>query len=644
MVYEATESFYGGGESSLDSNYGNFTGYRMNASQLGFSGNPQTANQIGDTINAIKQGVKVFEVMGLVPDTGETIPTQHFHEMRALMKLTGVKPSFHGPLIDPAGFGEKGWDGDYGRTENERRMFNAIENAHILDPTGNIPVVFHSSNGTPGAEWRQGDKNKGEKKFIMEKGSAVNKETGQIMGLKREYKFRPEAPHLLEKGQVEGAPAGILFSVEGSINSANLGEWDNKLVEVGQMSKQAEEIIGSAPLNLVEYKNAVIDTKNKKIFEINKSGNAIKELPWFNDANQEASYNKMRKAGLFLENAELSFKSAFHQAYKYGTPEQKKELKKLSKNYRDKLDGIGTDNLPVGEIIGRDGGGNISPIWNPIIRKDILDKSLNEIKRITDEQTPQVFEESEKFAMGKAAETFGNLAMKSYKEFGTTAPIIAVENMFRGHAFSRAEDMKNLIKSSRENFTNQLVEEKGMDKSKAKKIAEKHLGVTWDIGHLNMMKKGGFTDKDIIEQTKEIAKDKTMVKHIHLTDNFGYADTHLPLGMGNVPIKGILEELEKTGRLGEMRKIVEAGGFVQHFKKSPHSLALSAIGSPIYGMKEGPAWNQVMDIQGSYFGGYGSINPQQHHSMYGAGFTTMPVELGGQMQGNQSRFGGTPMA
>ena len=93
-----------------------------------------------------------------------------------------------------------------------------------------------------------------------------------------------------------------------------------------------------------------------------------------------------------------------------------------------------------------------------------------------------------------------------------------------------------------------------------------------------------------------------------------------------------------------MRKIVESGAFVQHFKKSPHPFSLSAFDSPIYGMKAGPQWNQARDISGSYFGGYGTINPSQHHSMYGAGFTTMPVELGGQMPGGNSRFGGTPMA
>ena len=83
---------------------------------------------------------------------------------------------------------------------------------------------------------------------------------------------------------------------------------------------------------------------------------------------------------------------------------------------------------------------------------------------------------------------------------------------------------------------------------------------------------------------------------------------------------------------------------IQHFKKLPHSMTLAAFGSPIYGMKNGPTWNQAIDFSGSYFGGYGTLNPQTHHSYFGAGFTTMPVELGGQMPGGGSRFGGTPMA
>jgi len=135
-----------------------------------------------------------------------------------------------------------------------------------------------------------------------------------------------------------------------------------------------------------------------------------------------------------------------------------------------------------------------------------------------------------------------------------------------------------------------------------------------------------------------------MVKHVHLTDNFGYSDSHLVPGMGNVPFKKILEQLEKTGRLEEMGKVIEAGGFINQFKKSAVSSSMAAFGSPIYGMTANANWAQSIGMMGSYSGGYGTLNPQQHHSMYGAGFTTMPVELGGEIQGGQSRFGGTPMA
>jgi len=640
---ESYESFYGGGVSSLSPEYGNFVGYRMSASALGFPGSPQTANQLGETVNALKQGVKAFEVSLLVPDTVSVVPKQHFEEMRALMKLSGVKPSVHGPVIDASGFTDKGWSGDDGRADNERRMFDAIEKAHVLNPSGNIPIVFHSSNGAPGAEWRPGKKELGEDEFVMEKGAAVNKETGQTIAIKREYKYRPRHPKLLKKGGkvgkrgieiTEGTPTGLLFTAEDSIDSVNLGEWENKLTEVAQMNKHAEEIIGSAPLVLGEYENVVITPENEFI-DIKTN----EKLPGFGvESGQMASYDQVRKAGLFLENAELAFKGAFHNAYKYGTDKQKEKLKRLSEDYAGKM-------RKASEVFSTENGGELINIWGPIKRQRLLDEYIGDLRKITDPhyggKTPELFQESTAFATGKASDTFGNLAMKSYEKFGESAPVIAVENMFQGFAFSRAEDLKPLVEKSRKKFVEQLIKKEGMSKKKAEAIAEKQLGVTWDVGHLNVLRKKGFTEKDILAQTKKIAP---MVKHVHLTDNFGFADSHLAPGMGNVPIKGILEELEKTGRLGEMAKIVEAGAFVQHFKKSPHPWTMAALGSPIYGMKNAPYWNQAMDVRGSYFGGYGTINPQIHHTYFGAGFTTMPVELGGEMPGGQSRFGNTPMA
>ena len=627
--YIGTESFYEGGASSLSPDYGNFVGYRMSGAGLGFSGSVQTANQLGETVNALKQGVKAFEVSLIMPEVVEAIPREHFKEMRALMKLSGVKPSVHGPLLDPAGFDEKGWGGDLVQGDNERRMFDAIEKAHVLDPNGNVPIVFHGSAGAPGPEFRP---SKGKNRFEVERNFAINCETKQIVPLEQEYRYRPDLPSSFEANEGRGK----LFAPEERLASANESEWDSKMIDLAKSNKEVNDIIGKSAESLDVYKTAIRNDKGENIDLI--SG---KELPDFN-SDQEKDYNQMRKADIFLGDLQLKFTESFHKAYKYGSDVQKKELKDLAKGYSEVIKGL-PDNA----------------IMNPLRKKKIFEESFGMLQHITmqkpiekngmrvyDERygAPKIFRETESFAMGKSAETFGNLAMRSYEEFGGNAPVIAIENFMPGTAFSSAEKMKKLVEGSRDNFVKQLIAEKGLGKSEAREIAEKQLGVTWDVGHLNMIKKKGFTDEDVLAETRKITEDKTMVKHVHLTDNFGFADSHLAPGMGNVPFKKIMEQLEKTGRLGEMRKIVEAGGFVQHFKKSPHGMSMAAFGSPIYGMRAGPHWNQVADMQGSYFGGYRILNPQQHHSMYGSGFTTMPIDLGGQMPGDQSRFGGTPMA
>ncbi len=628
--YIGTESFYEGGSSSLSPDYGNFMGYQMSATGLGFPGSPQTANQLGETVNALKQGVKAFEVSLLMPEVTEAIPQEHFKEMRALMRLSGVKPSVHGPLLDPAGFDDKGWGGNFTREDNERRMFDAIEKAHVLDPNGNVPIVFHGSAGAPGPEFRPG---KDDERFEVERNFAINCETKQMVPLEREYRFRPDSPGSFEANEGKGQ----VFTPETRLASANESEWDNKMIDLAKSNKEVNDIIGKSAESLKEvYGNAVINEK-EEVFDM-ASG---KRLPDF-ESNQREDYFKMRKADIFLEDLKLKFTESFHKAYKYGSDVQKKELKNLANEYSDVI-----KRLPSNAVM------------NPLIKKKVFEESFGRLQHITMQReiekngklvydkrygAPKIFRETEGFAMDKSAETFGNLAMRSYEEFGGNAPIIAIENFMPGTAFSSAKKMKELVEDSRDNFVKQLIAEKGLGKSEAREIAEKQLGVTWDVGHLNMIKKKGFTDEDVLAETRKITEDKTMVKHVHLTDNFGFADSHLAPGMGNVPFKKIMEQLEKTGRLGEMRKIVEAGGFVQHFKKSPHGLSMAAFGSPIYGMSAGPSWNQIAEMQGSYFGGYGTLNPQQHHSMYGSGFTTMPIDLGGQMPGDQSRFGGTPMA
>jgi hypothetical protein len=156
---------------------------------------------------------------------------------------------------------------------------------------------------------------------------------------------------------------------------------------------------------------------------------------------------------------------------------------------------------------------------------------------------------------------------------------------------------------------------------------------------LNIARKDKFKEEDLRKEVEAIAKH---VKHVHITDNFGYSDSHLPPGMGNVPIKEIMQELEKQGFSG--RKILEVGGWFEHFKTSPYSISLEAMGSPIYAMDMAPYWNQTLGLQQGYGGGFGMMLPSTNYQTFGAGFSQLPAELGGQVgTGQGNRMSNKPM-
>src|SRR3989338_4737632 len=135
----------------------------------------------------------------------------------------------------------------------------------------------------------------------------------------------------------------------------------------------------------------------------------------------------------------------------------------------------------------------------------------------------------------------------------------------------------------------------------------------------------------ILEETKKISP---FIKHLHITDNFGFADTHLPPGMGNVPIKEVLEELERREgkRMEDVRHIIESGGFINAFKQNTFEYSLAFFQSPLYKMGAGPYWQQ--DVLGHYMTPYIEF-PQISHELYGSKFSTLPTELGGQVGGGE---------
>lgn len=583
------ENIYGGGYSSFSPSYGNvFTGYHVPASELGAPTKPDTANQIQQVSQLLNQGIIPIEVGALQPEVFDQIPKQHFKEINRMAKLAGAKISVHAPIIEPSGIGEQGWS-EASRELAERHLKDVVEKTIDLDENGGMPITIHSS-GLPGKEWKMTPDGKKVERMII-----VDRETGKpVQAIDEETLYYPGED--LEKGR--------LMSPEKRINSINNTQWDNSVSQLIFNKERADEIIQQ---NIVQVGEEA--GYNELKYKLHKG-----EISWKDLTPHEAqSASHLQNAEIYLEDTYQNINALFNKAYKNSSQEEKEFLKKVSKNFTEEM-----KHSP-----GIEG------------QSHAMQNLLIQLKKVS----PQLYQPIEEFALDKSSKTFANVAFDAYKKHGDKAPTISIENMYPGMAFSTAEELNKLVNKSREEFVNQAVS-KGMSKSAAEKQAEKMIGVTLDVGHLNIAKKKGFTDEDLRKEAEAIAKH---VKHVHLTDNFGYSDSHLPPGMGNVPFKQILEELEKAGK-GNVRKVVEAGGFAQHFGTSPYPTTLEAMGSPIYSMHMAPYWNQAIGFQQGYSGGYGMMLPNINYQTFGAGFSQLPQELGGQMPGAQGgRMSNTPM-
>lgn len=620
------EYFHNTGYSSLDPEFGNYAGLRnLNLSAVGSPTSIQTANQLNEVVSRIREGTTNVELQPIQAKTFEEIPKQHFQEVRALMNLTGVKPSVHAPMIDPSGYSEEGkWQGEEGLKAIEQQFNSIVERSHELDPKGNIPIVFHASNGIPGMEFvpeegtKPGDKNR----FKSTRAIFVDRETGELQQVKRDIVHYPGDENL-EKGH-EMIP-------EKQLNSVNATTWDQKITNLAFYKKHAEEILGTSAAEIRKY----LDMPQNKIQEVAKD--------W--SPEQYQAYNKLQDADIFLDNVRLSLNGTFDKLWKYGTPNQRKQLKELSEKHKDIFNNSDIEKVNSGKMTEEEYHKKHNTIGEPLKKMQAYEDVIRTIAGITSrEGPPKLYQNIEEFTLEKASKTLGNVAFNSFKKYKDNTPIMAIENWQPGTPLSKAEDLKELVSKTRDNFIQNATKPKnqgglGLSKSEADKQAKKFIGVTWDVGHINQFKKQGFTDEDIIQQTKTIAP---MVKHVHLTDNFGYSDSHLVPGMGNVPFKQILEQMEKAGTLKDSRAIVEAGTVAVNFKTSPFKLTMEAVGSPIYGMSMAPYWNQAMGTQGAYFGMPHAYLPEKHFSTYGSSFSSLPQELGGQMPGTQSRFSGTP--
>jgi sugar phosphate isomerase/epimerase len=226
---------------------------------------------------------------------------------------------------------------------------------------------------------------------------------------------------------------------------------------------------------------------------------------------------------------------------------------------------------------------------------------------------------AEEYALNEAYDAYATSAIKAMEESNRLGkdlkqPIaLAMENLFPESYGSHPDELIKLVEGSRKRMQ-YLLEQRGMDKEKAKKEAEEHLTSTFDTGHMNMWRKywQGDPKKTLVQNDKEFDRwmlgkvkqmvDRGVIGHIHLDDNYGYHDDHLAPGDGNTPITEIMKIVKDSKYKG--RIIVEPGADYTTDTSGFRSLAKTwkMFGSSVYGAAGSPSGKKWGQVEYGWFG------------------------------------------
>ncbi len=662
------ETFYTGSDFPFQKPYGRFTGsnaYHVSVKDMAYPTDPLTANQLKKVSDKISTGAQTIEVSGLGLTGGgamkhlASIPRQHWKEIDRLRKLTGVDLTFHGPLVESTGFSRGNWSEDQ-RVEAEKQMKAAVELAQQMnseDKEKGIVMTFHSNNGLPEVERevvvgrdKDGNPIKEYKSYFV-----INERTGKMGQVPliadsfkdgEKVKFNKEKISEILKDYNEREWADNMAQIAFENNRARReiseafftprSESAPKIEEMKKIQEMGLEMYGEYSKNPSNFlKNLEEDVENisKDFKNINK--NEIKSVVY-------NTIDNLGDAETFLKQSYFKFKESFNEVYE----------KTKDKDTKNKLQKIRDKFLPVVNEFEKDKTKLIE------FQKG-LSESLQELRGIG---SPGYYTPLREFAVNKGSETFSNVALHAYKnakEHNRAPGIISIENPPAGMSgLTRAEEIKDLVEASRKKFVQKAVlSEKegglGLSNEEAKKTAEKIIGATWDVGHINSIQKWGYNRDDVLKQAKTIAP---YVKHMHIADNLGFEDAELPIGMGNVPIDKMLDKNQAwTENFRKAKKTIETGDWFSRqgglgMTKTPVTESLSGLSASVYsGSSMGDAgvsyWNDAVHPSGGYFGGLGPINPEVHHSIYGGGFSGVSAYLGAELPGKatNSSFSGAPL-
>ncbi len=628
-------------------------------------------------------GIKNVEVGTIDPAQFERIPKKHFDEMKQLAKLQGVKLSMHAPpVLDMAGFDQQSnrWSEEL-RKASEAYLRDYLEKAAKLQDDVNVPVpmVLHASGhiqAKDGLHWVPDKTSKNSGKWVADVLTVVNPETGQIAPLEKEERYYP---------QIAGPR---IMTPEARLAELNRSQWDQTQLQITNYNYELEETrrrIGEIRHYVQQLADAA---RNVDLNAQQRNALATYEQQVKNLQSRETLLSEYLSSAV-MGNFDKLYRSKQYYDIKSIEPDvtnvsEREELRKryevfyndLPEEKQKFVDVYKNEVIPAARAAQRanvdwdNDKHNAEKASAFFTAKEKYDQAmLNYSSQIFNkfrewqqaEIVPQTFVPVEHFAKKKAPETWAKALYDTYKKFEGNEkklPIMAIENWDVKNPMGLGDDLREGINNARNKFV-EFAKRDGMQESEARKIANKHIGATWDVGHINFLRK--YMDPKLSEKerikfiTDETAKIAPDIKHMHLHDNFGFQDIHIAPGSGNVPFKEIAEELRKHGKIGKdsgVRQILESYAAMAELKYNPHQETLTSLGAPVYSSGTGTSWGQWENyLFGShgYQAGYGDMLPQIHHQqLYGAGFSNLPAAVGGPLGGlggqERSRFAGAPMS
>ncbi len=529
----------------------------------------------------------------------DLVSKQQLEATGEMININKMNFAVHGPIIDVLGYkGEEGKDGIFSgeqREENFKTFKRVIENADKIAVKA----------------WGESDAKKHNVPITIHPTNALASQEDWFDSGYKDNDGKPiygKTGSMINRATGQVKPMQSTFkwlpknydteeSLYKKINNTDKGDY--ALFEI--TPEKSLKTVNSTSLN--ELQKSISDSMIK-MNQIERDLN-----------NVEPDFGNHLKTA-FSEEDESKRKKAFEELDK--KLDKHKELMGLVNGYKDLKTEINSTTAELANIKGSSKDGNL-------------------------------YASAKDFSQEVFPEQLSRMAMASYET--KAQPVLALENL-PINQFGKPSEVIEIVKKSREKFAEELRNKKNLSYAEADEAANRIIGLTLDIGHLNVFKskikdpKTGeyYSDSDLQKEAEKMAKTGA-VKFVHIADNIGEfgKDSHMMIGRGNANIDKMLDILKENGFQGQA--VTESFEGESEFDKVWARNNLRAMGG-MYTTGRGPSFTDV-DMSSQYSmrsSAYGHRVSDFHWQQFGGPFAGMQSTFGAQAPGKDNRdsFSGAP--